>query len=167
MKVIGISLYQKLLERAVGAARRDAVEDASTVVLNLGIAGSIPEEYINDAAMRLNFYARLLRAASDAEIDGFAEEFEDRFGEPPDEVSILLRLAKLKIAAKAFGICQLDGGPRGMAASFFCKPTQKAMKHLSSRHAAVQRDERLVFEKPTETAQERLEFLEGLMIGAR
>ena len=167
MKVIGVSLYQRLLERAVGAERKDTMVDVSAVVLNLGIAGSIPEEYVNDAAMRLNFYARLLRAASDAEIDGFAEEFEDRFGELPDEVAILLRLAKLKIAAKAFGICQLDGGPRGMAASFFRKPTQKAMRQLSARYAAVQRDERLVFEKTTKTARERLEFFEGLMIGVR
>lgn len=167
MKVIGISLYQKLLERAVGAVRKEAVEDGSSVAVNIGVAGFIPAEYVSDAAMRLNFYARLPRAVSDSEIDGFAEEFEDRFGELPDPVGVLLRLAKLKIAAKAFGISKLDGGSRGMAVSFSRRPTQKTTKHLSARHAAIRRDGRLIFENSTETGLQRLKFFEDLLAGSR
>jgi transcription-repair coupling factor (superfamily II helicase) len=163
MKVFGISLYQKLLERAVAAARKQQTENLSAPAINLGIVGTIPVDYVPDATVRLNLYARLLRAASMAEIDGFTEEFEDRFGELPDEVSILLRLAGLKIAAASFGICKLDAGPRAMAVSFGDKPPRKLVKLLSAGHAPVERDDRLIYEKQTDSGLERIEFFEQLL----
>ena len=163
MKVLGIGLYQKLLERAVSSLRKVTADGANSVALNLGIAGSIPADYVNDATMRLNFYARLLRAGSHMAIDGLAEEFEDRFGDLPDEVAILLRLAKLKVDAAACGISRLDGGPRALAIGFAGKPTRKIIALLSRGHAPVQRDGRLIYERPSATGLERLRIFEALL----
>lgn len=111
MKLIGISFYQKLLERAVATPNKASSAQELSSILNLGISGSIPPEYVSEGAVRLNLYARLLRATTIGEVEEFAEEFEDRFGDLPEEVSILFRLAKMGIGAKRFGISKLDGGP--------------------------------------------------------
>ena len=163
MKIIGISLYQRLLARAVRTLRKAPADECGAITLNLGTTGSIPADYVNDAAMRLNLYARLLRTATRSEIDDLAEEFEDRFGDLPETVSILLRLTRLRIAAASFGISRLDGGPRAMAISFAGKPTRRMLTRLSKPHAPVSREGRLIYEVPSTDSLERLAFFEGLL----
>ena len=165
MKLIGVSLYQKLLERAMNAARKETVITARPVVLNLGIAGVIPADYVADGEVRLNLYARLLRASQTSEVDGFAEEFEDRFGELPEEVSILFRLTKLRIGANGFHMGKLDGGPLAMAISFVQRPTQKMFKLLTRSHPAVLREGRLIYTLKTNSSLERIAFFEELFEG--
>jgi transcription-repair coupling factor (superfamily II helicase) len=163
MKLIGVSLYQKLLSQAVMATRREASQHSA--ILNLGASGSIPPEYVSEGALRLNLYARLLRAATDSEVEGFAEEFEDRFGELPEEVSILFRLTKLRIGAMRFGISKVDGGPLAVAISFTSKPTQKAIRLLTQSQSGKLSNGRLIFERSTESAVERIAFCERIFAG--
>lgn len=163
LKVIGISLYQKLLERAVAAARKEAADTSADVAINLGVTSYIPMDYIPDRAVRLNMYSRLLRASRSAEIDAFEEEFADRFGELPQEVMALLRLTRLKISAAAFGIAKIDGGPRGIALSIRSKMPAKTVKRLLSQRNAIRREERIVFEVNIDDGFGRLEFLEKMM----
>jgi transcription-repair coupling factor (superfamily II helicase) len=162
MKLIGVSLYQKLLERAVNGSKKETGSAVTPVLINLGIAGTIPQDYVSDGAVRLNLYARLFRLASVGEVDGLAGEFEDRFGGLPEEVSILFRLTKLRIAAGRSSISKLDGGPLAMAISFIPKPSQKTIKLLTQSHAAELRDGRLVFERKTNNGIERMAFFEEL-----
>ncbi|MGF9694019.1 DEAD/DEAH box helicase [Rhizobium sp. 0TCS1.26] len=163
MRLIGVSLYQKLLERAVKASAKSTSMEDQAAALNLGIAGTIPQEYVSDAAVRLNLYARLFRAADEAEIDRFVEEFEDRFGELPDEVSTLFRLARLRIRATRLGIAKVDGGPRALALTFTGKPAAKTLKLLTRSNKADLRDGRLIFEQATATPAERMALVETLL----
>jgi transcription-repair coupling factor (superfamily II helicase) len=163
MKLIGVSLYQKLLERAVIGSRQTAIAE-QPAVLNLGIAGSIPPDYVSDGAVRLNLYARLLRAVTASEVEGFVGEFEDRFGELPEETVILFRLTKLRIAANRFGISRLDGGPLAMAISFIRKPSQKSIRLLTRSQVPALREGRLVFERETNHGIERLAFFEERLL---
>ncbi|WP_246704005.1 DEAD/DEAH box helicase [Rhizobium sp. P38BS-XIX] len=160
MKSVGVRFYQKLLERAVTSFSKRSSLAENSAVLNLGIAGSIPPEYISEGAVRLNLYARLLRATTESELEDFAGEFEDRFGELPEEVSILFRLARLRIVARRFGIGKLDGGPLAMAMSFTTKPTKKTIISLTQFQKGTLRDGRLIFEKATDNGIERMAFFE-------
>ncbi len=163
MKVLGVSLYQKLLERAIGSHREDGAETSTHASVNLGVAGTIPAEYVPDATVRLNLYARLLKTSSPAEVDELAEEFEDRFGDLPEEVSVLLRITKLQIAAARFRISKLDAGPRALAITFAPRPLLKVVKLLAAKGPCARREDRLVFEQPTETGEERMAFFETLL----
>jgi transcription-repair coupling factor (superfamily II helicase) len=163
MRLIGVSLYQKLLERAVKASSKATMVGDEAAILNLGLAGTIPQEYVSDAAVRLNLYARLFRAADEREIDGFVEEFEDRFGELPDEVSTLFRLARLRIRATRLGIAKLDGGPRALALTFAGKPAAKTVKLLTRIRKGDLRDGRLIFEQATETPADRIALVEAIL----
>jgi transcription-repair coupling factor (superfamily II helicase) len=59
VKLIGADLYQHLLGRALRLARGEASGDESPPVLNLGVAGRIPEDYVPEPEVRINLYARL------------------------------------------------------------------------------------------------------------
>ena len=166
MKLIGVSLYQKLLERAVAGARNEASVAEQAATLNLGIVGAIPAHYVSEETVRLNLYIRLLRIGTESGIDELAEEFEDRFGDLPSDVSVLLRLAKLRIAASRLGISKLDAGPRAMAISFATKTTRRVIKLLSRKYEAMERDDRLVFEPGGETGLGRIAFFEEIFAGA-
>src|SRR3954469_26062042 len=58
VKVIGADLYRHLLGRALRLARGEASGEESPPVLNLGIAGRIPEDYVPELEVRINLYAR-------------------------------------------------------------------------------------------------------------
>ena len=67
---------------------------------------------------RLALYKRLAAAPDNAAIDGLTEEIVDRFGPLPPAATNLLRVARLKLTARAIGIRRLDLGPQGGYALF-------------------------------------------------
>ncbi|MDQ4061081.1 MAG: DEAD/DEAH box helicase, partial [Pseudomonadota bacterium] len=86
VKLIGVGLYQHFLERALRVARGEAPGDDWSPELNLGLTGLIPEDYVPEAEVRINLYARLARLQRSGEIDAFGDEIEDRFGPMPEAV---------------------------------------------------------------------------------
>ncbi|CAN7626784.1 TRCF domain-containing protein [Neorhizobium sp. LjRoot104] len=163
MRVVGISLYQKLLERAVAALGKREAGDPRRATVNLGLTGIIPQDYVADPAVRLDLYARLMRAISLREIDDLEEEFDDRFGDLPGDVLTLLRLTRLQVAAGRLGIARLDAGPKASALTLTSKTPVKVTKALSKKASAVRRNGRVIFEHPGETGLEQILFFEKLL----
>ncbi len=114
MRLIGVELYQQLLEGALREARGESVE-RWTPVLHLGIDGRLPAEWIPDVNMRVALYARLARIVSADELDGFEEELTDRFGEAPVEARRLLTIARLRLHMRVADIARIDAGPAAIA----------------------------------------------------
>jgi transcription-repair coupling factor (superfamily II helicase) len=113
VRLIGVDLYQHLLEHALRAARGEAV-DEWTPVLNLGVAGRLPEQWIPEMEIRIGLYCRLARLTA-SDLDAFEAELEDRFGPFPEEARRLLAIARLKEMARAADIERLDAGPSAIA----------------------------------------------------
>jgi transcription-repair coupling factor (superfamily II helicase) len=118
VKVIGLGLYQHLLERALQSALGERIEEDWSPDLRLGITGIFPEDYVPEEEVRLNLYARLREQTTPEEIGDFEEEIADRFGPPLQSVARLFALARLKSRCRALGITRLDAGPQAIAASF-------------------------------------------------
>jgi transcription-repair coupling factor (superfamily II helicase) len=114
MKLIGVDLYQFLLESAVRSARGEDVE-RWTPELHLGLDGRLPAEWIPDEELRVTLYARLARLADPEAIEHFAEELEDRFGALPEAAGTLLTVARIRASAKAARIARIDAGPGAIA----------------------------------------------------
>lgn len=141
LHLIGASLYQQLLEGALRRAKGEETEKRRSAKLNLGASGSIPIDYVPEAVLRINLYARLQRFSRPEEVDDFADELEDRFGERPPEVEMLLDHARFGLKAAALGVTQIDAGPRAIAFT----PADKAVgKRLASNKRLEQAGERLV-----------------------
>ncbi|TKD50118.1 helicase-related protein [Sphingomonas baiyangensis] len=114
MRLIGVELYQQLLEGALRTARGERVERWSPE-LNLGAQGNFPESWVPDADTRITLYARLARIGSFDALDDFEREIEDRFGTPPPAATRLLASARIRLQARALDIERIDAGPAAIA----------------------------------------------------
>ncbi len=81
VKRMGFKLYLKLLKKALGF-RLDYDEETE--------GAYIPEDYINSADKRVEYYIRLAEAEFEDEIEAIYNEMLDIFGEPPPEVEKLI-----------------------------------------------------------------------------
>jgi transcription-repair coupling factor (superfamily II helicase) len=114
MKLIGVELYQHMLEGALREARGESVEEWSPV-LNLDGGGRFDPEWIPEEDLRVGLYVRLARITDLAGLENFEEELIDRFGEPPEEAQHLLGLARLRVLAIEARIDRIDAGPAAIA----------------------------------------------------
>jgi len=120
---IGLTLYLDMLEQAVKALKegREPMLDrplAATAEVELRLPALLPESYVAEVPVRLALYKRLAAAPDNAAIDELTEEIVDRFGPLPPPATNLLRVARLKLTARALGIRRLDLGPEGGYALF-------------------------------------------------
>lgn len=114
MKLIGIDLYQHLLEAAIRSARGEEIE-RWTPELHLGVEGRLPPDWLPDEELRVTLYCRVARVEDSEGVQSFAEELEDRFGAMPAEVDTLLRIARIRVAAQSARIARVDAGPAAIA----------------------------------------------------
>ncbi|QTC92880.1 helicase-related protein [Brevundimonas goettingensis] len=115
IRLIGASLYQRVLGRALKIARGEPALDLAPPKLNLTSAGYLPVDYVPDPTTRINLYARLARLTAVEDIDAFHEEIEDRFGPLPEGASLLLSAARLTALALAAGVTDITSGPKATA----------------------------------------------------
>jgi len=151
VKLVGLGLYQHLLQLALRAAKGEAVEDWSPEV-RIGLSGRVPADYIPEPEIRLSLYTRLLRLRHEAEIDALRDEIEDRFGPLPEPVEALFTLARLRTACLTLGIVRLSGGPQGIAADFHPERTGPVIPVSDD---VTVRDGRIVLRRGSEDAVER------------
>jgi transcription-repair coupling factor (superfamily II helicase) len=165
IREVGIELYQHMLEEAVAAARSDGGEGPAreewSPQITLGTPVLIPEAYVPDLGVRLGLYRRIAALADRAEIDGFAAELIDRFGQLPTEVENLLEIIAIKRACREAGIEKLEAGPKGAVISLrdnrFANPA--GLVDLIQRHAGTLKlrpDQKIVYLRHWEDAKTRL-----------
>jgi transcription-repair coupling factor (superfamily II helicase) len=189
IREVGIELYQQMLEEAVAALKQvpgdrcpvtdkkniasdtrhpspDAPQDFSPTI-NLGISVLIPEEYVNDLQLRLGLYRRVANMNSDAEIDSFAAELTDRFGDMPEEVRHLIAVLGIKLLCKRAGIERIDLGPKGAVITFrgnaFANP-DALLAHID-RHARTLKarpDNKIVFTHEWKDVADKLAVVKRL-----
>ncbi len=107
ISAVGIETYLKLLEETVRELRGETVEEAPSVAIDLPVAMSIPQDYVEDANLRMEIY-RKIGAAEDTESEILAE-LSDRFGPPPPAVVTLIAVAGLKRLAESLRVQSISG----------------------------------------------------------
>jgi transcription-repair coupling factor (superfamily II helicase) len=133
IKLTGADFYQHLLKRAL---RGETYSDDWTPELNIGLTGSIPAEYVHEAEVRINLYARIARMDASESIDDLEEEIEDRFGPLPETLENLLRLTSMRQTCRRLGIARIDAGPQAIALSF--RPGAAEKRPVQDMIAAAQ-----------------------------
>jgi transcription-repair coupling factor (superfamily II helicase) len=128
----------------------------------------IPESYVSDLQLRLGLYRRLSTLTERTDIDSFAAELADRFGEPPQEVRHLLDVVEIKGLARRGGLAQVDAGPKGAVVAFrknqFANPEGLvAFMQRSRGGVRMQPDHKLVFKADWETPEARLKGVRALV----
>jgi transcription-repair coupling factor (superfamily II helicase) len=175
IKEVGIELYQKMLEEAVASLRADKGEQPEdsaeefSPTINLGISVLIPEEYVNDLQLRLGLYRRVAGMDTEEEINGFAAELVDRFGDMPEEVRHLITTLNLKLLCRKANIERIDTGAKGAVISFhnnyFPKP-EALLKHIERhpRHLKLRPDQKLVFTYEFKDLNDKISSVKKLLL---
>ena len=164
MQMIGAALYQRLLDHAIRVAKGEPLERGEAPVIDLGETGAIPVDFVPDAIIRINLYARLARLMSVNEVDAFEEELQDRFGKLPNSLESLLAFARLTCLARAARIRQVTAGPRAIALT----PHPGTEEILADRLAKAAPDlevkaGRLIVPRATEAGEARVAAVERLL----
>jgi len=123
---VGFDLYTRLLAQAVQEARERISDFAQSpagpgrgpgwpewdraippaVTLDLNLPARIPEDYVPEAALRLQLYRRLAGLADLGAVQDIAQELTDRFGPipPQGQVQNLLYIVRVKVLAISAGV---------------------------------------------------------------
>ena len=105
---VGFDAYVRMLEAAVADLRGQPIHRAVDPELAVDEPGYIPDNYLPDPGLRLDFYKRLSSADDDGELDAMLAELGDRFGDVPAPVHQLASLMGLKILARDLGVQSLE-----------------------------------------------------------
>jgi transcription-repair coupling factor (superfamily II helicase) len=131
MQEIGFTLYMDLLSRAVDALKEGKEADLEKSLLHhrsevdLHISALIPEEYLGDVQLRLQFYKRIANSKNQTELDEIQVEMIDRFGLLPQPLKNLIAVSELKQRADALGIIKIEASDKGGKFEFNEKPKVK------------------------------------------
>ncbi|MDB5508147.1 MAG: mfd [Hyphomicrobiales bacterium] len=171
IKEVGYELYQQMLEDAVTALKagiEEPAEEAWSPTITVGTPVMIPELYVPDLQLRMSLYRRLSTLDSDEEIETFAAEMIDRFGQPPEEVEQLFKLVAIKALCRRAHVEKIEAGPKGAIVTFrgnsFANP-QGLVRFIAEQgsEAKVRPDMRIVFIRDFDTPAERLEGTRQIM----
>ena len=115
MDALGFDLYTQMLERTVAELRGEAIEDDTSVSINLGVDVAISDDYIQDMGQRLRTYKRVSSARDQDTLNAIKAETEDRYGRLPVSVERLFEYAQLRRLAEQVGVISIDKTADGMA----------------------------------------------------
>jgi transcription-repair coupling factor (superfamily II helicase) len=165
IKEVGYELYQQMVREAVERIKSGEAappEDMWSPTIQLGAPVTIPETYIPDLPTRLALYRRLSALEGEDEIDAMGVEIVDRFGPPPPEVGLLMKLVQIKALCRRANVEKLEAGPKGLTLAFrhksFANPTA-LVKWVAAQGslARVRPDMRIVVTDDFEKLADRLE----------
>src|SRR5512143_226074 len=107
---VGYELYTQLLSEAV--AEISGIDSSREVEpeLELRVPAFLPDDYIDEAGERLEFYRKLSSAKTVDDADEIEMALLDRFGRLPVPARALCDLARMRAAMRTAGVAELKRG---------------------------------------------------------
>ena len=105
---VGFDLYCRLLDEAVRELKGEKVEHAVEPEIKIAVTAYIPDDYVPDTDLKMEFYQRLADARRIVELLAVKEELEDRFGRLPYQMNSLMNLMEIKIMARQLGLAAVQ-----------------------------------------------------------
>ena len=104
ISAVGYEMYCQLVENAVRRLKNEPQREQVHVAIDLPVAAYIPDDYIPPGRQKIEMYRKLSLVTSTADLLEVQHEFEDRFGPPPAEVTLLISVRQLQLSAWAWRI---------------------------------------------------------------
>ncbi|MBR0509101.1 MAG: transcription-repair coupling factor [Clostridia bacterium] len=105
---VGYDLYIQMLTEAVAALKGDKkLAPKRECLVDLQINAYIPDDYITSYPQRIAIYKRIADIHTPDDAMDVTDELIDRYGDPPESVTGLIRVALLKNAAADNGITEI------------------------------------------------------------
>ncbi len=159
---VGYDMYCRLLRRAVGSARGEAVEDeAGETEVELGLTAYLPVDYVPDEGLRMSLLRRMAEGGR-RRLDLLQRELVDRFGKLPRPAAQLLDLFRLRRAVKLAGLASLLTDGHGGAVLVVSDPPRWAQRSPFTRDELTPLAPgrwRIEWPREARAGHERLEWL--------
>lgn len=110
ISAVGFHLYCKMLKKAIEATSKQKPLDFSETKMEFSHEARLPEDYVNESTLRMEFYYRLGNASSIEDIQEVELELKDRFGALPQGALLLCAFSRIKIYATSLRISSLKFG---------------------------------------------------------
>ena len=163
----------EMLDEAVTAIRENRLpnfnqSDSNHAEIDLKIPAIIPEIFLRDIPLRLEFYKRISSAIDKNTLSEIEVEMIDRFGLLPPQVKNLFRQAKVRIRAEKLGIRNITIGPQSGRIEFSDKTKVDPMILISLVQSQPQQYKldgarALKLIKKTVGADERLAWIQNVL----
>jgi len=105
---VGYDLYCKLVTEAVDELRGVPKEKTPEILIELPETAYIPKDYIPREESRLEAYRTLSLVKDKNDVTEIQTAWLDRYGEPPEVATNLLRVAYLRTSAQKHGITEIQ-----------------------------------------------------------
>ncbi len=101
---VGFDLYSQMLEEAVQELKGEAQPEHHLPSLDLPVDAFVPADYVQDPRQKVEIYKRLAAAQDAQEVQDLYEEVEDRFGQMPEPVQSLFRVAGIRLRGEELAV---------------------------------------------------------------
>lgn len=108
MNLVGYDMYCLLLEKAVKELKGEQVKEKCDTSIDLKVSAFIPEKAIYDEKQRIDMYRRIATISSEEDIEEVREEYIDRYGDIPESVDNLIKIAYIKSMASELFISDIS-----------------------------------------------------------
>jgi transcription-repair coupling factor (superfamily II helicase) len=86
---VGFETYAKILEEAVAELKGEPIKPEHDPEIAVDVPAFLPDDYVPDTGQRLEFYRRLAQARDEDDVRATLAELGDRYGELPEEATLL------------------------------------------------------------------------------
>ncbi len=173
MQAIGFTLYMDLLSRAVDALKAGKEPVLENIVpqgteIDLQVPALIPDNYLADVHLRLQFYKKIASAKTQTEFDDIQVEMIDRFGLLPEPAKTLFSISRLKQKAENLGILKIEANSKSGKIEFNDKPNVEPIKIIQliqkrSAHFRIDGPTRLRFNLDAHERNDRIRLVENIL----
>lgn len=99
METVGYDMYCRLLEEAVYEIKGEKVSETIEASVDLNINAYIDNEFIKDESQKIEIYKKIASIRDIKDMYDVEEEVEDRFGNIPEPLGNLLKIAYIRVLA--------------------------------------------------------------------
>lgn len=118
METVGYDLYCKLLDEAVRKLKGEVKSDSFDTSMDISVNAYIPDYYIQNEEQRLEIYKKISLINGTESFYDVQEEIEDRYGDLPRCVQMLLDVALVKYEAHKLDIISVAEKQKNIVITF-------------------------------------------------
>ncbi len=104
---VGFDMYLRLVGEAVANYRGEDTAPEPPIRLELPVTAHLPQQYVPSERLRLEMYKQIALIRTTEDLASLRAELVDRYGEPPEEVENLLRVAQLRNSCRTYGLTEV------------------------------------------------------------
>ncbi|MGE5614951.1 MAG: transcription-repair coupling factor [Bacillota bacterium] len=104
MESVGYDMYCRLLDEAVRELKGLPLrKEEPEITIDINIDAYIDDSYIGDESKKIEMYKKIAAIQDENDVRDIEDELADRFGDIPEPVSNLVKIAHIKAMARSLG----------------------------------------------------------------